>query len=116
MVKTLRSEIGDLGWIIRTLGLAAIVGAVVREMRLPPEERTWHGRLLGFVPYDFRIPTPRRLRDAFWNSRSDRLLSDQPFGVGWAINVPAAARVAQRLLARVRSESPPTRRRARRAA
>ena len=116
MVKTLRSEVGDLGWIIRTLGLVAIVGAVVREMRLPPEKRTWHGRLLGFVPYDFRMPTPRRLRDAFWNPHSDRLLSDQPFGVGWAINVPAAGRVAQALIARVRTESPPTRRRTKRAA
>ena len=29
-----------------------------------PEERTWHGRLLGVVPYDFRIPSIERLRQA----------------------------------------------------
>lgn len=102
MLKTVRSEIGDLGWIIRTLTLAAIVGAVVKEMRLAPEQRTWHGRLMGVVPYDFRLPTPGRLLSAFWNPRSHRLLSDQPFGVGWAVNVPAAARVAAGLLGRLR--------------
>jgi hypothetical protein len=59
-------------------------------MRLPAEERTWHGRLLGFVPYDFRLPTPRRVIDAFWDPKSKRLFNDQPFGVGWAVNVPAA--------------------------
>jgi hypothetical protein len=90
MLKTVRSEMGDLGWLIRTLTLAAIAGAIYREMRLPAEERTWHGRLLGFVPYDFRLPTPRRVIDAFWDPKSKRLFNDQPFGVGWAVNVPAA--------------------------
>lgn len=90
MFKTVRGEIGDLGWLIRTLTLAAIAGAIYREMRLPAEERTWHGRLLGFVPYDFRLPTPRRVIDAFWDPKSKRLFNDQPFGVGWAVNVPAA--------------------------
>jgi len=89
MLKTVRSEIGDLGWVIRTLTLAAIAGAIYREMRLPAEERTWHGRLLGFVPYDFRLPTPRRVMDAFWDPKSKRLFNDQPFGVGWSVNVPA---------------------------
>ncbi|HYM52454.1 MAG TPA: hypothetical protein VEW45_03090 [Candidatus Dormibacteraeota bacterium] len=90
MLKNVRSEIGDLGWLVRMLTLAAVVGAIYRELRLPAEERTWHGRLLGFVPYDFRPPTPRRVIDAFWNPKSTRLFHDQPFGVGWAVNVPAA--------------------------
>jgi hypothetical protein len=27
---------------------------------------------------------------AFWDPKSKRLFNDQPFGVGWAVNVPAA--------------------------
>jgi hypothetical protein len=103
MLKTVRSEMGDLGWLIRTLALAAIAGAIYREMRLPAEERTWHGRLLGFVPYDFRLPTPRRVIDAFWDPKSKRLFNDQPFGVGWAVNVPAALA----LLAGLRQQATP---------
>ncbi|MGH2454828.1 MAG: hypothetical protein ACRDHD_01010 [Candidatus Limnocylindria bacterium] len=100
MLTTLRRELNDLGWIIRTLGLVAVGAAIYRELRLPPEERTWHGRLLGFVPYDFRIPTPRRLANAWWNGGSDRIISDQPFGVGWAVNLPALIGRTQRILAR----------------
>jgi hypothetical protein len=89
MLKTLRSEVDALGSILRTLALAAVVGAIYREMRLPPEERTWHGRLLNAVPYDFRIPTPARLIGAWWNPRSDRVIGDPVFGVGWSVNLAA---------------------------
>src|SRR5437867_10559228 len=91
-MKTVRAELGDLAWLLRMLMLAAIGGAIYREMRLPPEERTWRGRLLGVVPYDFRLPTPRRVLDAYWNPESDRLFADQPFGVGWAVNLPVLLR------------------------
>jgi hypothetical protein len=50
------------------------------------EERTWQGRVFGFVPYDFRPPTWDRLRDAYWNPEDDRLFTDRVFGVGWAVN------------------------------
>ena len=91
-MKTVRAELGDLAWLLRMLMLAAIGGAIYRELRLPPEERTWRGRLLGIVPYDFRVPTPRRVMDAYWNPESDRLFADQPFGVGWAVNIPVLLR------------------------
>lgn len=94
MLKTLRTEIESIGWILRVLGLAAVAGAIYTELRLPPEERTWHGRLLGFVPYDFRIPTPAKLIRAWWNPDSGKLIADTPFGVGWTVN---AATVADRL-------------------
>jgi hypothetical protein len=97
VIRTIRSEVSDLGWLLRLLLLAAIGVAIYREMRLPPEERTWRGRLLGIVPYDFRVPTPRRVMDAYWNPKSDRLFADQPFGVGWAVNVPALLRAFGRL-------------------
>lgn len=68
-----------------TFGLVA--AAVATELAKPPEERTWHGRVLGAVPYDFRPPTIDRIREAYWNPYSDRLFSDRVFGVGWAVNL-----------------------------
>jgi hypothetical protein len=70
---------------IATLGLVA--AAIATELAKPAPERTWHGRVLDVVPYDFRPPTWRRFRDAYWNPQSDRLFSDRVFGVGWAINL-----------------------------
>jgi hypothetical protein len=92
MFRTLRDELNDLGWLLRTLVLLAAAGAIYRELRLPPEERTWHGRLLGIVPYDFRIPTVSRIRDAYFNPSSDQIFTPEPIGVGWAINVAAVLR------------------------
>ncbi|MGH2371009.1 MAG: DUF5808 domain-containing protein, partial [Chloroflexota bacterium] len=66
----------------------------VRELRKPPAERTWQGYVLGFVPYDFRPPTPARLKEAFWNPRDERLFTPRPFGVGWGINFYQAWRMA----------------------
>jgi hypothetical protein len=97
-METLRREAGALGWLLRTLIIGATAAAIYRELQLPAEQRTWHGRLLGFVPYDFRLPTPRRVIAAFWDRGSDRLFNDQPFGVGWALNLPVALRMAQRVI------------------
>jgi hypothetical protein len=89
MFRTLRDELNDLAWLIRVLILAAVAGAIYRELRLPPQERTWHGRLLGVVPYDFRLPTLGRIRNAYFNTASDRVFTPEPVGVGWAVNVAA---------------------------
>jgi hypothetical protein len=43
--------------------------------------------VFGLVPYDFRPPTWKRIRDAYWNPESDHLFSDRVFGVGWAVNL-----------------------------
>jgi hypothetical protein len=72
--------------LIRLTAVALVVGAVATELSKPEDERTWHGRVMGLVPYDFRPPTWERIRDAYWNPESDSLLSDRVFGVGWAIN------------------------------
>src|SRR5207253_5579850 len=32
------------------------------------------------------------LRDAYWNPDSDEIFSERVFGVGWAVNIPVAAR------------------------
>lgn len=89
---TVRRELGDLAWLLRTLVMLSVVGAVYKELRKPPEERTWHGKLLGFVPYDFRLPSLSRIREAYWNPSSDRIFTDRPLGVGWAVNIPAVLR------------------------
>ncbi|HYM67561.1 MAG TPA: hypothetical protein VEW68_09735 [Patescibacteria group bacterium] len=67
-----------------TVGL--VVAAVATELAKPAEERTWHGRVFDLVPYDFRRPTLERIKAAYWNPESDRILSDRVFGVGWAVN------------------------------
>jgi hypothetical protein len=89
---TARSEFGALLWLLRMAVLGAFVGAIWSELRKPPGQRTWHGKLLGFVPYDFRMPTLETVRQAYWNPRSPKVFTDRPLGVGWAINVPTALR------------------------
>jgi len=71
-----------------TFGL--VIGAIATELSKPPDERTWHGRVLDLVPYDFRPPTWERIRTAYWNPNSDRLFNDRVFGVGWAVNLHRA--------------------------
>ncbi len=68
------------------IGIGALMGLAIREqLHLPPEERTWHGTLFN-IPYDFRRPTIERLREAFWNKDTARVLVPPAFGMGWTIN------------------------------
>ncbi|MHB8573247.1 MAG: hypothetical protein ACYDAY_09920 [Candidatus Dormibacteria bacterium] len=69
---------------VAVIGLT--VAAVYQELKLPSEERTWHGRVAG-VPYDFRIPTLERLREAYWNPDEERIFTDKVLGLGWSVNV-----------------------------
>lgn len=85
---------------VRAGGLLLLGWAVVRELRLPPEERRWHGRLAGFVPYDLRPPTPARLRERMW-APAGPLLSPQVVGVGWTVNLGRLLALARRFLAAV---------------
>ncbi|CAN5823611.1 hypothetical protein BH23ACT4_BH23ACT4_07950 [soil metagenome] len=66
------------------LALTGIV-AVAQELRKPAEERTWHGKVADFVPYDFRKPTGERFKSAYWNPGGP-LFSSKVWGVGWAFN------------------------------
>lgn len=75
------------------LGLAA--AAIVTERRKPPEEREWHGRLGGIVPYDFRRPTMERVKASLWDPESSRLVTPQVFGVGWTLNLGRVVRLVQ---------------------
>ena len=75
-------------WLANILGAAAItvtLAAVCQELEKPREERHWHGKI-GFVPYDFRIPTLERIKKTFWNQEEERVFTGTVFGVGWGIN------------------------------
>jgi hypothetical protein len=77
---------GKLQDLVRLASFALLVTAVVRELRMPASERTWHGRI-GIVPYDLRPPTLTRVRDALWRPDDPSIVVPQPFGVGWSLNV-----------------------------
>ncbi len=76
----------------RWLWLLIVAAAVANELRKPAAERTWHDRLGGVVPYDFRRPTWARVKQTLWNPESDQIFVPQVFGVGWSINVGGLGR------------------------
>src|SRR5918912_2492043 len=85
--KVHRSRHG-LRKLARLIGLGLVIASIVRELRLPKEERTWQGVVFGKVPYDLRPPTFDRLK-AVWNPRNSHMLIPTPFGVGWTLNLAA---------------------------
>ena len=74
-----------LGRLLRAAALFLTLAAVAQELSKPESERRWHGRVAG-VPYDFRFPSPKRFRDAYWNPNDPRLFTDRVVGIGWAVN------------------------------
>ena len=82
----------DILNLIRTAIWLAFFGAIYQELKKPAEERTWHGKVAGVVPYDFRFPDLQRVRDAYWNPESDVLFTEKVIGVGWSVNLPVAIR------------------------
>ena len=68
-------------------GVALVGAAIVTELRKPPGDREWHGRIAGLVPYDFRLPTFERIEERWWNPADPRILTEHVFGVGWSINL-----------------------------
>ncbi|MDH5373996.1 MAG: DUF5808 domain-containing protein [Acidimicrobiia bacterium] len=83
--------------LLRLLTTVLAIAAVIKELRLPREERTWHGVLGGFMPYDFRMPTFEKIKGAFWNP-DGAVVVNKAFGFGWTINLGA-------IVAKVRSSS-----------
>jgi len=82
----------DLARLTRFLVWATVAAAIYQELRKPQTLRTWHGKVAGVVPYDFRVPTLERLRRAYWDPDSDVVFSEHVFGVGWAVNLPVFGR------------------------
>jgi len=75
------------GAIGAVVGIGLVVAAVGVELHKPRRKRTWHGEILGFVPYDFRKPTLARVKSRWWNKRDRRLFTPRTFGVGWDVNL-----------------------------
>jgi Family of unknown function (DUF5808) len=96
------------GRLLRAAILFLTLAAVAQELSKPEGERRWHGRVAG-VPYDFRFPTPKRFRDAYFNPNDDRLFTDKVVGIGWAVNfaqlLPRLQEGYQRLAERSRASA-----------
>jgi hypothetical protein len=75
--------------VIQAVAITLAITAICQELEKPKEKREWHGRVACFVPYDFRLPTWARMRDAYWNPYDSRVFTPEVFGVGWAINFHA---------------------------
>ena len=80
-----------------TMGLA--VAAIAKELRTPSAERTWNGKVAGFVPYDFRLPTLARIRERLWAPENPKLVGPRVFGVGWTLNVGRLVQLVRQKLA-----------------
>ena len=80
MMKRLR----ELLWLA---GLMLVGAAVYQELQKPCDQRTWHGQVAGVIPYDFRVPTFERVRQAYWNPDDPRIFTDPVLNVGWSINL-----------------------------
>ena len=76
-------------WVIRMIEATVItvtLAAVCQELEKPREERRWYGRL-GFIPYDFRLPTIARFKETYWNPDKERIFAPTVWGIGWTINL-----------------------------
>ena len=73
---------------LKVLAAILAIAALIKELRLPKEQRTWHGAIAGFVPYDFRMPTVEKIKKTFWNP-DGAIVVNRVFGVGWTINLGA---------------------------
>jgi hypothetical protein len=89
---------GDgLAGLVRLIGLVLTAIAIYQELRKPPAERTWNGKVADFVPYDFRAPTLERVKSRLWNPEDPTIIMPTVFGVGWTVNLPSAYRYLKEL-------------------
>ena len=86
-----------LQWVPMALSLGVGALAIAQELSKPASERAWNGRVLGFIPYDFRPPSLERIRASLWNPDDPHVLTSQAFGVGWSINLYRVAELLGRM-------------------
>ena len=72
--------------ILQATAVTITLVAICQQLEKPEEEREWYGKVAGFIPYDFRLPTSERLKEAYWNPYDSRIFTPDVFGIGWAIN------------------------------
>ncbi len=92
----MRNRSKTLGSLLKIAAAALVAAALYQELKKPPEERQWHGKIANFVPYEFRPPTPERVRERLWNPEDPRIFTEHIFGVGWAINFHSVLQRLQR--------------------
>lgn len=80
---------------VKLVSMALLGYAVVEELRKPKDQRTWHGALFGWLPYDLRMPTPTRIKATLWAPEDERLLVPRVFGVGWSPNLGRVAHLVR---------------------
>jgi hypothetical protein len=85
-----------LQWAPMALSFGVLALAIAQELSKPRAERVWNGRVLGFIPYDFRPPSLERIRASLWNPDDPHVLTRQVFGVGWSINLYAVTELLRR--------------------
>ena len=79
-------------WLTRLVQVTVItlaMAAILQELEKPRDERKWRGMVAKYIPYDFQLPTIKRLKETYWNPYDAHLFTQAAFGVGWAINVYA---------------------------
>ncbi|WP_330342131.1 DUF5808 domain-containing protein [Streptomyces sp. NBC_00557] len=74
---------------------AVVAAAVAKELRKPPDARTWTGRVVG-LPYDFRRPTLQKIAREYWDPGNDAFFTPHAFGVGYGVNLARIARELRR--------------------
>ena len=85
-------------WLVAVVGVSLAGLALLDQLGRRAADRDWHGRIIG-VPYDFRMPTPGRLRARLWNPEDVRIIVPLVVGIGWTINLYQLKRRAQLLIA-----------------
>ncbi len=73
--------------IVQVTVVTLTLAAILQELEKPEEERKWHGKVASIIPYDFRLPTMERFKEAYWNPYERRVFTPEVFGIGWAINL-----------------------------
>jgi hypothetical protein len=85
--STTRQRSGGGGGLLNIIVVLLLVKAVRQQLKRPKAERTWHGAVPVEVPYDFRVPTLRRLRHRMWNPAEPDVVVPTVFGLGWTVNL-----------------------------
>lgn len=81
---------GGLKKLITLVTIVLTAAAVVKELRTPKAERTWHGKIASVVPYELRVPTLARARERLWDPDAEHVVGPRVFGVGWTVNMGKA--------------------------
>ena len=50
-----------------------------------------HGTFMK-LPYDFRVPSPQKFRQRWWNPEEERIVTPSAFGIGWGLNLYQVAK------------------------